>query len=497
MGVTNLWTVLGSCMEHDVPTSSFSGQTLAVDLSAWLVEFSKVKTKGGRRFNLCVRNLLYRILHLMSQGLKLLFVVEGKVPDVKRNTMIQRQKQNFGALSPTCKSSQLADRSSFNCYTETSCELLDSLGVPWLRSEGEGEALCAQLNKDGVVDACMTEDSDVLLYGARRVYRNFRRVGADSYVDICQMEDVESDLNLNRQDLIAMALMIGCDYHKQGVKNVGKIKSMNLVEEFKAKNLDPLERLCGWRENEELIKHQAVLSSDDRQQMHCSKCAHIGTVECHRSGGCEPCDTQTDCRADSDPCHCLLCKARVNKLELDLRDKALQDALFPHHDIIKEFLNFKCDNLESVEVDYKPPSLSKLIAFLEQYIKIEGEKMMKHLCVAFLQLQLKHISKFSCLCFKPRRIIKHCKHSHRPSYEIEWEKLDSDIWTISDVYTMKVEREQFSTNFPVMAEEYESQCMRTLEGKKRQKARCQTTVDDFFKRTKRLRSVKNSGIIID
>lgn len=53
------------------------------------------------------------------------------------------------------------------------CILLDSLGIPWLKAEGEAEALCATLNKHGLVDAVVTSDGDAFLYGARTVYRNF------------------------------------------------------------------------------------------------------------------------------------------------------------------------------------------------------------------------------------------------------------------------------------------------------------------------------------
>ena len=52
------------------------------------------------------------------------------------------------------------------------CQLLDALGIPWLKSEGEAEASCAALNALGRVDACATNDGDVFLYGAKKVYRN-------------------------------------------------------------------------------------------------------------------------------------------------------------------------------------------------------------------------------------------------------------------------------------------------------------------------------------
>lgn len=50
-------------------------------------------------------------------------------------------------------------------------ELLKLLGMPVLRARGEAEALCAQLNSEGFVDACITADSDAFLFVAKCVIK--------------------------------------------------------------------------------------------------------------------------------------------------------------------------------------------------------------------------------------------------------------------------------------------------------------------------------------
>jgi len=52
--------------------------------------------------------------------------------------------------------------------------LLELLGVPVLKAKGEAEALCAQLNREGLVDACITSDSDAFLFGANCVIKNMQ-----------------------------------------------------------------------------------------------------------------------------------------------------------------------------------------------------------------------------------------------------------------------------------------------------------------------------------
>ena len=48
------------------------------------------------------------------------------------------------------------------------------MGINVIRSPcGEAEKACAYLNLIGRVDGVITDDSDVFLYGAKMVYRNF------------------------------------------------------------------------------------------------------------------------------------------------------------------------------------------------------------------------------------------------------------------------------------------------------------------------------------
>ena len=47
-------------------------------------------------------------------------------------------------------------------------------GLWVLQAPGEAEATCAALNRGGCVDACATNDSDVLLFGAETAFHTLK-----------------------------------------------------------------------------------------------------------------------------------------------------------------------------------------------------------------------------------------------------------------------------------------------------------------------------------
>lgn len=107
--------------------------------------------------------------------------------------------------------------------------LLQLCGIPWVESPTEAEAQCAALEELGLVDGIVTEDSDIFVFGGKKVYRNF--FDDQKYVEAYYARDIERDLALQRHQLVALAMLLGGDY-TDGVKGVGIVNGMEVLQAF-------------------------------------------------------------------------------------------------------------------------------------------------------------------------------------------------------------------------------------------------------------------------
>ncbi|KAI9486539.1 MAG: hypothetical protein EXX96DRAFT_549453 [Benjaminiella poitrasii] len=130
-------------------------------------------------------------------------------------------------------------------------ELLKLFGIPYIVSPMEAEAQCAELETLSLVDGTITDDSDVFLFGASRVYKNM--FNQQRYVECYQRQDIEREMLLTRKKLIQLAFLLGSDY-TEGIPGVGPVAAMEILAEFSGTQdkeeeeelKTPLERFKNW-----------------------------------------------------------------------------------------------------------------------------------------------------------------------------------------------------------------------------------------------------------
>ncbi|KAM6180066.1 DNA excision repair protein ERCC-5-like [Erethizon dorsatum] len=122
-------------------------------------------------------------------------------------------------------------------------ELLRLFGIPYVQAPMEAEAQCAILDLTDQTSGTITDDSDIWLFGARHVYKNF--FNKNKFVEYYQYVDFHNQLGLDRNKLINLAYLLGSDY-TEGIPTVGCVTAMEILNEFPGRGLDPLLKFSEW-----------------------------------------------------------------------------------------------------------------------------------------------------------------------------------------------------------------------------------------------------------
>lgn len=257
---------MGVAISELIPTKELKfedlrGKTLAVDGYNVLYQFlTTIRGPDGAPLTDShgdvtshLTGLFSRSTNLLSRGIKLIFVFDGKVPDLKYEEIKRRRALKADAQAKFEEAKEAKDETEMKKYAGRTAhltkemvgqakELLDALGIPWMDAPSEGEAQAAALVKQGHAWAVVSQDADALLYEAPRIIRNLgvsgkRKVtGKLAYAtvepELIEHKEVLKELQLDSAQLRALSLLIGTDYNIGGVKGIGPKKGLKLVQEY-------------------------------------------------------------------------------------------------------------------------------------------------------------------------------------------------------------------------------------------------------------------------
>ncbi len=108
-------------------------------------------------------------------------------------------------------------------------ELFTLLGVPFINSPAESDAMCAYLVKQGKVDVVFSEDTDMLPLRCTSFvcgFDNERAVLSEYNID-----NVLKTLELNYEQFVDMCILLGCDYADK-IGQIGPKKALPLIQKY-------------------------------------------------------------------------------------------------------------------------------------------------------------------------------------------------------------------------------------------------------------------------
>jgi len=249
-------------VKKEIDIDSLKHKTIAIDAANHLYQFlSTIRQRDGSLFTDSkgdvtshLIGLLSRTTHLLSSGLKLIYVYDGKVPDLKRAETRKRAELKEQAKKKFTEAEERHDVEAMKKYAartsrltkemiEESKKLLDALGVPHIQAPSEGEAQAARMAKSGIAYAVASQDADCLLFQAPLVIRNLSITGRKKIANKLSYQHVSpelfslkenlTNLKINQAQLISLAMLVGTDYNPGGIKGIGPKNALKLVKEHK------------------------------------------------------------------------------------------------------------------------------------------------------------------------------------------------------------------------------------------------------------------------
>lgn len=262
---------LGDVPKIATNIGELSGKKFAVDAYNTIYQFlSSIRQPDGTPLmdsngNVTghLAGLFYRNAKLLENGIRPIYVFDGKPPGFKSDVLgerSERKKEAEAAWKAALEKGNLAEAKKFAQATsrltsqmvQESKELLELMGIPVVEAPSEGEAQASQMAIEGTVDAVASQDMDCLLFGAPMLLRNLsiggrRKVpGRSEYVEVVpewiELEAALKSLGIGRRQLVWMGILVGTDFD-EGVKGVGPKKALKIVKE--AKSLQEAAKLAG------------------------------------------------------------------------------------------------------------------------------------------------------------------------------------------------------------------------------------------------------------
>lgn len=191
--------------------------------------------------------ILFRMATFLDKAIKPVFVFDGKPTDLKQATIEERRKLRTEAGERWKEALARGDeeeaykqaRSSTRvdaAVIETSKELLQLLGIPFVQAPGEGEAQAAHMAARGDVRYVVSQDYDTLLFGTPILVRNLtvsgkRKIRGRTVTVVPErivLAEVLSGLSVTREQLIQIGILVGTDFN-DGVDGVGAKTGLKIV----------------------------------------------------------------------------------------------------------------------------------------------------------------------------------------------------------------------------------------------------------------------------
>ncbi|KAG9231036.1 hypothetical protein BJ875DRAFT_133751 [Amylocarpus encephaloides] len=255
MGINGLLPLLKS-IHKPCNLKKFEGKTLGVDAYGWLHRGTvacAMELARGQPTRKFVDFCMHRVRMLQHFGVKPYLVFDGDYLPSKAATEADRAKRRADSkklgleLMNAGKPSQAYQefQKAVDVTPEMARQLIDELktvGVQYIVAPYEADAQMVYLERKGVIQGILSEDSDLLVFGAKCLLTKLDQYGncvEINKADFCACKEVTLT-GWSDKEFRQMAILSGCDY-LSNINNMGLKTAYRMVR--KHKNIEKVLRM--------------------------------------------------------------------------------------------------------------------------------------------------------------------------------------------------------------------------------------------------------------
>ncbi|ORY60786.1 PIN domain-like protein [Pseudomassariella vexata] len=225
------------------------GRKVAIDASMSIYSFLiAVRSDGQQLMNESgettshVMGMFYRTLRMVDNGIKPVYVFDGKPPKLKSGELakrFQRKAEANEGLEEAKETGTAEEIEKFSRRTvrvtrehnEDCQKLLKLMGIPYIIAPTEAEAQCAVLARAGKVYAAASEDMDTLCFESPILLRHltFSEQRKEPIQEI-HLNKVLEGLGMERDQFVDLCILLGCDY-VDPIPKVGPATALKLIRD--------------------------------------------------------------------------------------------------------------------------------------------------------------------------------------------------------------------------------------------------------------------------
>jgi len=244
MGIRGLNNMLkkyspGSVTENDI--GKYKNCKVAIDCSILIYKFRYASSVE----NAHLIGIANRVKFYMMNDILPVFIFDGIPPEAKKITLLKRQNAKYKLYERLEHLQSIIPENEEDKYRvdkeiekissqlvavkkehmDDCKELLEKSGIPYINAPQDAEKYCAFLQKNNFVDYTITDDTDAMTFGCKKILKT----NINNKIIEINLDRILTDFEMSYESFVDFCILSGCDY-TDTINKIGPVTAFNIIK---------------------------------------------------------------------------------------------------------------------------------------------------------------------------------------------------------------------------------------------------------------------------